>query len=273
MKTFISGSKSIRVINDRILKELFAIIERGDEIIVGDCFGADVVVQDYLTASLYPNVIVYSRENKVRYNIGGWVVKHTAEPENVPYYELHRQRLALAKAIDNVLIIWDGKSEDELHKMKLFAEAGKPITLIYIPTNETVRLRSLNELDFFVLNKARQLRVDILDLREEWQELLVCAKERYIFDEVFDSEKFTCCVKDAQRYFFLGEECKTLTTCEEIETFGIIFAYSQIPVIHDSENSRLFQSSTLIAYKLANKIRNPRSSKSKRRRRITNEPI
>lgn len=157
--------------------------------------------------------------------------------------------------------------------MKLFAEAGKPITLMYIPTNETVRLRSLNELDSFVLNKARQLRIDILDLREEWQELLVRAKERYIFDEVFDSEKFTCCVKDAQKYFFLGEECKTLTTCEEIETFGNIFAYSQIPVIHDSENSRLFQSSTLIANKLANKIRNPQSSKSKRRRRIINEQI
>ena len=78
MKTFISGSKSIRVINDRILKELYTITERGDELIVGgDCFGADVVVQDYLTASLYPNVIVYSRENKVRYNIGGWVVKET----------------------------------------------------------------------------------------------------------------------------------------------------------------------------------------------------
>ena len=66
MKTFISGSKSIRVINDRILKELYTITERGGEIIVGDCFGADVVVQDYLTAFLYPNVIVYSRENKVR---------------------------------------------------------------------------------------------------------------------------------------------------------------------------------------------------------------
>ena len=101
----------------------------------------------------------------------------------------------------------------------------------------------------------------------------MCAKERYIFDEVFDSEEFTCCVKDAQKYFFLGEECKTLTTCEEMETFGIIFAYSQIPVIHDSENSRLFQSSTLIANKLANKIRNPQSSKSKRRRRIINEQI
>ena len=273
MKAFISGSKSIRVINDRILKELYTITERGDELIVGDCFGADVVVQDYLTASLYPNVIVYSRENKVRYNIGGWVVKHTAEPENVPYYELHRQRLALAKAIDNVLIIWDGKSEDELHKMKLFAEAGKPITLMYIPTYETVRLRSLNELYSFFLNKARQLRIDILDLREEWQELLVRAKERYIFDEVFDSEEFTCCVKDAQKYFFSGEEYKTLTTRKEIETYGIIFAYSQIPAIHDSENGRLFRSSTLIAYKLANKIRNPRSSKSKRRRRIINEQI
>ena len=159
MKTFISGSKSIRVINDRILKELYTITERGDEIIVGDCFGADVVVQDYLTASLYPNVIVYSRENKVRYNIGGWVVKCTSESENAPYYEILRQRLALAKAIDNVLIIWDGKSEDELHKMKLFAEVGKPITLMYIPTNETVRLRSLNELDSFVLNKTRQLRI------------------------------------------------------------------------------------------------------------------
>ena len=150
--------------------------------------------------------------------------------------------------------------------MKLFAEAGKPIALIYIPTNETVRLRSLNELDSFVLNKARQLRIDILDLREEWQELLVRAKERYISDEVFDSEEFTCCVKDAQKYYFSGEEYKTLTTRKEIETYGIIFAYSQIPVIHDSENGRLFRSSTLIAYELANKIRNPQISKLKKER-------
>lgn len=260
MKTFISGSKSIRTYNNYILNELDIITARGDEIVVGDCYGADVVVQNYLAGS-YTNVIVYSRENKVRYNLGGWVVRCTAESKHVPYYEILRQRLSLAQGIDNVLIIWDGKSKDTLYRMRFFAEAGKPITLLYIPTNETVKLNSDKELNAFVLNKAEQLEIDILDLCDEWQELLRRAKEEFVFDEEFDSEKFTRCVKDVHKYFFSGEEYKTLTTVKEMETYGIIYAYSQIPVIHNSENSRLFKSSTFIAYELANKIRKPWNKK------------
>lgn len=44
-KVFISGSKSISKLTNKMLAVLDKIIQDGDTILVGDCYGADLAVQ------------------------------------------------------------------------------------------------------------------------------------------------------------------------------------------------------------------------------------
>lgn len=44
-KVFISGSKSISKLTNKMLEVLDKIMQDGDTILVGDCYGADLAVQ------------------------------------------------------------------------------------------------------------------------------------------------------------------------------------------------------------------------------------
>ena len=59
MKLFISGSKSISVLSDEVKAILDKYIAIGTEFLVGDCYGVDAAVQDYLELKGYSNVTIY----------------------------------------------------------------------------------------------------------------------------------------------------------------------------------------------------------------------
>jgi O-acetyl-ADP-ribose deacetylase (regulator of RNase III) len=55
---FVSGSRSIKSLPFLALRSLEIIIAEGFTVLVGDCFGVDTLVQDYLAGRQYRNVIV-----------------------------------------------------------------------------------------------------------------------------------------------------------------------------------------------------------------------
>ena len=57
-KVFISGSKSISKLTEKMLAVLDKIVQDGDTVLVGDCYGADLAVQKYLLQKGYTDVIV-----------------------------------------------------------------------------------------------------------------------------------------------------------------------------------------------------------------------
>lgn len=134
MKTFISGSKSIQALNDTILMELQTVIIREDAILIGDCRGADKIVQQYLADMAYSDVTVYASGDKVHCNIGGWNVRHIPAPEDVTGYEFYRQKdFAMVDDADCGLMLWDGKDKATMDNMLRLVEQNKPSTLIFIP--------------------------------------------------------------------------------------------------------------------------------------------
>ena len=59
MKLFIGGSKTVTALNNEIRKVIDTFCEQNAEILIGDCFGADKLVQRYLHEK--ENVVVLHR--------------------------------------------------------------------------------------------------------------------------------------------------------------------------------------------------------------------
>lgn len=67
---FISGSRSIKTLPAEALESLEAIMAQGFTVLVGDCFGVDTLVQNYLADRHYLNVIVCHIGTRPRNNRG-----------------------------------------------------------------------------------------------------------------------------------------------------------------------------------------------------------
>jgi len=104
MKVFVSGSRSVKKLPVECLESLDKIIGLGFEIVVGDCYGVDTLVQDYLWESGYRRAKVYYIGSRPRNNKGFKSVKI----EGSRYVDKDR---AMQKEADYGLAIWDGNQE------------------------------------------------------------------------------------------------------------------------------------------------------------------
>lgn len=98
MNVFVGGSKTITKLKDEAITAIDELCEAGAHILIGDCFGADKLVQQYLYDKGYTNATVYVSGCKIRNNVGSFPVKYI-DCENLKGYEFFRQKdLAMADA-------------------------------------------------------------------------------------------------------------------------------------------------------------------------------
>lgn len=132
MKIFAAGTKSIKSLSPSVQKKLSSIISNGDQILVGDCNGADAAIQSYCLKSAFPNVTVYASGNHVRNNLGNWAVKNIIPEKPVYGFEFYRQKdLAMADDADCGFMIWDGKSRGTYSNIVALAKQNKRV-LVYV---------------------------------------------------------------------------------------------------------------------------------------------
>jgi O-acetyl-ADP-ribose deacetylase (regulator of RNase III) len=100
---FISGSRSIKALPAQALESLEAIIAQGFTVLVGDCYGVDTLVQDYLAERQYRNVIVCHIRTHPRTNRGfkSHQVAGIRETDKDAY---------MGRQANYGLAIWDGVS-------------------------------------------------------------------------------------------------------------------------------------------------------------------
>ncbi|EAW33381.1 hypothetical protein [Lyngbya sp. PCC 8106] len=102
MKVVISGSRSIQSLNAEMKSRLNKLIKLNSEILIGDAYGIDSLVQAYLYSCNYQKVTVfYSRV--LRNNIGGWKTVNVLGGYT-------KRDIAMHSQADYALAIWDGKS-------------------------------------------------------------------------------------------------------------------------------------------------------------------
>ena len=103
MKIFVSGSRSIKKLPKNAIEALDRIIAQGFTVLVGDCYGTDALVQEYLTVQQYENVLVYHIGSRPRFNIGFEAVKVDGRRQIDKDAEMGR-------TADYGLAVWDGVS-------------------------------------------------------------------------------------------------------------------------------------------------------------------
>ena len=112
MKVFAGGSHSINDVlslpNRRVLDEA---IYYEEEILVGDCPGADAAIQKYLLQRDYLDVTVYASGTTARNNLGGWEEKLVSFDPTLTGRDFFRQKdIQMALDCDRAVMAWDGKS-------------------------------------------------------------------------------------------------------------------------------------------------------------------
>lgn len=134
MKVFIGGSKTLVHLTPQMCRLLDELIQSGAHILVGDCRGADTLVQQYLAGKIYRSVTVYASGTTVRNNAGNFAVK-LVPAGSEKGFDFYRQKdIAMANEADSALMFWDGKSKGTQHNISDMKAQNKPCTVILFPT-------------------------------------------------------------------------------------------------------------------------------------------
>lgn len=132
-KLFVSGSKSISKLSETAIGLLDKAIEKGEEILVGDCYGVDSAVQKYLDQRNYANVTVYCSGEKPRnYFLMGGRVRSCADLSKGLSGRAFNyvKDVQMCEDCDRALMIWDGKSVGTRENMKRMIDLGKPFLVV-----------------------------------------------------------------------------------------------------------------------------------------------
>ena len=133
MKIFISGSKSISKLPELAKIFIDQFIENNDEILIGDCYGVDAVVQKHLESKGFSNITVYCSGVNPRNNFTSSAKIHSCAEaaKGLTGRAFHYEKdVQMAKDCDQALMIWDGKSKGTAENLKRIKEMGKPFVVI-----------------------------------------------------------------------------------------------------------------------------------------------
>ena len=133
MKIFISGSKSISKLPELAKAFIDQFIENGDEILIGDCYGIDAVVQKYLESKGFNNVTIYCSGVTPRNNFtsAAKIYSCAKAAKGLTGSTFHYVKdIQMTNDCDQALMIWDGKSKGTAENLTRIKEMSKPFVVI-----------------------------------------------------------------------------------------------------------------------------------------------
>ena len=142
MKVFIGGSIGSKYLDYTVKNELDKYMNSKFEILIGDAYGVDCLVQRYLNEHGYGNVTVYASNGRARNTVGGWKVECVDVPSGVYGRDFYTYKdVAMTNACDFALMVWNGKSQGTRNNILRLIHAGKSVT-VYL--SEKRELKSVN---------------------------------------------------------------------------------------------------------------------------------
>lgn len=136
-RVFFSGSHTLKMLPQQAKKVLKLAKEKNVTVLVGDCNGADKLVQQELIG--YKNVVVYSMYQNPRNNLGNWTVKTipNSYAEKVDYATWQQQKdIAMSKDCTSAVALWDGNSNGTRANKDRVLAMKKKVLLITAPNGE-----------------------------------------------------------------------------------------------------------------------------------------
>lgn len=149
MKVFISGSISIRELNQTVLDILKNIIVKDMEVLIGDADGVDSLVQEYFFQQRYEKVTVFTVNQKCRNNTGNWPSVKVQTGNNFHGREKFKQKdIEMSIRADYGFAIWDGIStgtKENIHRMLGF---NKKVKIYLYKEQQVIFPSKIEDLDF-----------------------------------------------------------------------------------------------------------------------------
>ncbi|HAG12867.1 MAG TPA: hypothetical protein DCG49_03265 [Ruminococcus sp.] len=131
MKIFLSGSKTIKSLPERLTALPDGHCQQNCAFLIGDCAGADILMQQYLYDKGYRNVTVYVSGGRVRHSIAAFPVKYISVAGSVKGFALYRQKdIAMVNDCDAAIMLWDGKSRGTCCNIIDMQRLNKPYTVM-----------------------------------------------------------------------------------------------------------------------------------------------
>ncbi len=154
MKVFISGSKCVKksgkewALPEKVRSCLDGIISGGESVLVGDCWGIDTWIQEYLAEAGYANVTVYvsGSMESTRNNVGGWNEKHFSSCGKTGYTYRAVKDYHMAEDCDYGVAFWDGESRGTFINMLCLCALKKPCKLYLLREDRWVDIHTLEDL-------------------------------------------------------------------------------------------------------------------------------
>ncbi|MBK8454794.1 MAG: hypothetical protein IPL34_15985 [Thiofilum sp.] len=144
---FISGSRHIRALNSEIKARLQNIVNNQFEIIVGDAFGVDKAVQQYLADINYSAVRVFCSGSVCRNNLGNWAIEWISVDPNLKGRAFYTEKdKAMAAQADYGFVLWDGKSQGSLNNIHELIRLERKLLLWYAPRKIFHTITSIDDL-------------------------------------------------------------------------------------------------------------------------------
>lgn len=123
-KCFISGSASVFAITDEAKRMINKLVYNDITILVGDCKGADWLVQYYLKWLGYDNVLVCHTGIRARNNAGFNTKRITKRYKSSANAYQHKD-IWMSKKCDYGLVLWDGVSRGSKSNINRLESYGK----------------------------------------------------------------------------------------------------------------------------------------------------
>lgn len=124
MIVYVSGSHKIIELDAPIKAKLDSIISKKGKIILGDRYGLDLAVQNYLCSKKYKDVAIFHEDVAPFYNVGSWPAVH------VDGFSAKEKEKAMTMYSTVCFIIWDGQSRGTARNIARARYLGKDVVIL-----------------------------------------------------------------------------------------------------------------------------------------------
>lgn len=154
MKVFIGGSKYLSSLPKAIADKLNEYMENATEILVGDCAGADRLMQEYLNERHYRSVTVYTAEGNPGNNVGSWPIFDTPIHQRLrEYIAVHSYEYYYGKDAymsyhaDMGYMVWNGTGKGTFLNILDLLNMGKSVNVYHCGLQKEYQIRSFDDLE------------------------------------------------------------------------------------------------------------------------------
>ena len=143
-----------------------SICQKNYDVVVGDCYGVDSLVQKFYANIGYRNIEIFASNGKARNNVGNWMVHNVPVPASVRGFEFYKQKdIAMANTADYGFMIWDGESKGTLNNMINLISRNKPVMVYLINQKKVLTVENTEDLNELFRNCNKETKSLYLKLR------------------------------------------------------------------------------------------------------------